>query len=294
MSASTGVASGVPAPAPATGHVVLLRAGSSAELPLLCVHAAGGDVSLYRELAGHLRPGPAILGLCPPPGRGDGGGDREGDGGGDRGDGDGDGGGVERLAREHLAAIRAIQPHGPYRLLGECSGGALAHEIARRLEGSGERVSLLALFDGFPVWEPPLARAMPRHVYRGLHRGRIFANHLVNLVRLGPGTRGAYARSKAQRARAALAARLGRPRPSSASDRAGLRAAFAGNHPVPFAGHAVLFRAARLPWGLRAGPDLGWASLLGGLEIETIDGYFTTAISEPGVHALAERLSRYL
>ena len=58
----------------------------------------------------------------------------------------------------------------------------------------------------------------------------------------------------------------------------------------------MLFRAA--PAAARActsRPDLGWAALVAELEIETIlDGYFTTAISEPGVQVLAERLQRRL
>ncbi len=210
------------------------------------------------------------------------------------------GGGLEQLARERVAAIGAVQPHGPYRLVGECSGGALAYEIARQLEAAGEPVSLLALIDALPLWEPPLRRFLPRGAYRMLHRGRILATHAVNLVRLGPGTRSVYARAKARRARAALAARLpgsrsrSRPEDGSKLERPGMKTAFAGYRPAACAARGVLFRASRLPWGLRAGPDLGWASLLGDLEIEVLDGYFTTGISEPGVHALAERLSRRL
>lgn len=268
------------------GRLVVLRAGSPAEAPVLCVHAAGGDVSLYEELARELRAGPAVLGVCPPAA-------------GDVVPGPAPAaarGGLEQLAREQVAAIRAVQRHGPYRLVGECSGGALAYEIARQLEAAGERVSLLALIDALPLWEPPLRRFLPRGAYRALHRGRILATHAVNLVRLGPGRRGAYARAKAGRARAALAAGLARPRAHQGSqlERPGMRAAFAAYRPGACGVRAVLFRASRLPWGLRAGPDLGWASLLGELELELLDGYFTTAICEPGVHELAERLSRRL
>src|SRR5450756_820613 len=51
------------------------------------------------------------------------------------------------LVETALAAIRAAQPGGPYALLGECAGGILAWEIARRLSAGGERVDLLALLD---------------------------------------------------------------------------------------------------------------------------------------------------
>jgi amino acid adenylation domain-containing protein len=53
--------------------------------------------------------------------------------------------GYEEMAERHLEAIRGVQPHGPYMLGGECNGGLVAYEIARRLEAEGEPVSLLLL-----------------------------------------------------------------------------------------------------------------------------------------------------
>ena len=53
--------------------------------------------------------------------------------------------GYEQMAERHLEVIRAIQPHGPYMLGGECNGGLVAYEIARRLESQGEQVSVLIL-----------------------------------------------------------------------------------------------------------------------------------------------------
>ena len=48
---------------------------------------------------------------------------------------------------DYVDEIRTRQPHGPYLLVGECIGGVLAYEIARRLEELGEKVGLLALLD---------------------------------------------------------------------------------------------------------------------------------------------------
>jgi thioesterase domain-containing protein len=53
--------------------------------------------------------------------------------------------GYEEMAERHLEAIRSVQPHGPYMLGGECNGGLVAYEIARRLEAQGEQISLLML-----------------------------------------------------------------------------------------------------------------------------------------------------
>ena len=51
----------------------------------------------------------------------------------------------EAMAEQHLHAIRGVQPRGPYVLGGECNGGLVAYEVARRLEAQDERVSLLIL-----------------------------------------------------------------------------------------------------------------------------------------------------
>ncbi|MGX1763463.1 thioesterase domain-containing protein, partial [Streptomyces lydicus] len=48
------------------------------------------------------------------------------------------------------AEIRAVQPEGPYRLLGWSLGGVLAHAIATELQAAGQRVELLAMMDSHP------------------------------------------------------------------------------------------------------------------------------------------------
>jgi thioesterase domain-containing protein len=49
-----------------------------------------------------------------------------------------------------LDQIRRVQPAGPYHLLGWSFGGLLAHAIATRLAGDGEKVALLAVLDAYP------------------------------------------------------------------------------------------------------------------------------------------------
>jgi len=55
---------------------------------------------------------------------------------------------VSRMARGYIELIRARQPHGPYYLAGLCFGGIVAFEVARQLEAEGEKVALVAVFDG--------------------------------------------------------------------------------------------------------------------------------------------------
>ncbi|MGH9554005.1 MAG: thioesterase domain-containing protein, partial [Terriglobales bacterium] len=54
---------------------------------------------------------------------------------------------VELMAADYLAEIREIQSTGPYHLIGECSGGVVAYEMARQLVRAGEQVAFLALLD---------------------------------------------------------------------------------------------------------------------------------------------------
>ncbi|MFD5514667.1 amino acid adenylation domain-containing protein [Streptomyces sp. NPDC127066] len=54
---------------------------------------------------------------------------------------------LDELVEDYLGRIRAIQPSGPYSLLGWSFGGKVAHNLAARLQQEGEQVSLLAVLD---------------------------------------------------------------------------------------------------------------------------------------------------
>ncbi|KOG59479.1 non-ribosomal peptide synthetase [Streptomyces flaveolus] len=53
----------------------------------------------------------------------------------------------------YVEQLRAVQPHGPYRLLGWSLGGTLAHLLAAELQRRGEQVEQLVLLDAYPVEE---------------------------------------------------------------------------------------------------------------------------------------------
>ncbi|MFJ6659024.1 amino acid adenylation domain-containing protein [Streptomyces sp. NPDC091377] len=60
---------------------------------------------------------------------------------------------IDAMAAEYVEQIRAIQPHGPYHLLGFSFGGIPVHEIAVRLQAAGETVAALVVMDSYP--SPP-------------------------------------------------------------------------------------------------------------------------------------------
>lgn len=53
----------------------------------------------------------------------------------------------DELVIDYLRQIRAVRPHGPYRLLGWSFGGLAAHTVAARLQAAGQEVDFLALLD---------------------------------------------------------------------------------------------------------------------------------------------------
>ncbi|SMO68906.1 type I polyketide synthase [Paracoccus laeviglucosivorans] len=58
-------------------------------------------------------------------------------------------------ARDYLAEIRQVQPHGPYLLGGFSGGGLTAYEMARQLREAGEDVAMLVMLDTpLPMREP--------------------------------------------------------------------------------------------------------------------------------------------
>lgn len=115
--------------------VVLRLRGGDGRTPLFAVHPAGGIAWCYAGLAARLGPEQPVYGIQARGLVGD-----------------------EALphtlqeeAEDYVQHIRAIQPHGPYRLLGWSVGGVLAHTVAVLLQEAGEEVELLALLDAFPA-----------------------------------------------------------------------------------------------------------------------------------------------
>ena len=54
---------------------------------------------------------------------------------------------MENHAARYVAAMRAIQPHGPYCIMGHSAGAHLAFECAQQLAAAGERIDFLGLVD---------------------------------------------------------------------------------------------------------------------------------------------------
>ncbi|MEV4234805.1 amino acid adenylation domain-containing protein [Nocardia sp. NPDC049737] len=114
------------------GFDVLLPIRTAGERPpLFCIHPAVGLSWCYRTLDRYLCDGRPIYGIQAPQVGGEVPGPTS----------------IEEMAERYFDEIRAVQPHGPYHLLGWSLGGAIAHAIAVEMRAAGEQVALLALLD---------------------------------------------------------------------------------------------------------------------------------------------------
>ena len=104
--------------------------------PVFCVHAIGGSVLSYVELARQLGPEQPVYGLAAHGLAAGAAPDRS----------------VPAMAARYVEAIRAIASHGPYQLAGWSFGGTVAFEIARQLEAAGHTVAHVVVLDGWADW----------------------------------------------------------------------------------------------------------------------------------------------
>src|SRR5207237_4472078 len=118
----------------AWSSLVMIQGGNERP-PFFCVHAAGGNVLEYHDLARLLGPDQPFYGLQS---RGlDGKSEPHTN--------------IREMAAHYIKEMREIQPAGPYLLGGRSSGGTIAFEMACQLEAAREKVALLALLDTFPA-----------------------------------------------------------------------------------------------------------------------------------------------
>ncbi|MCP4592346.1 MAG: non-ribosomal peptide synthetase, partial [bacterium] len=250
---------------------------SGSRRPFFCVHPGGGHVLCYFELARRLGDDQPFYGF-----------QALGSDGGDAFDPD-----VPAMATRYCAAMRTVQPQGPYCLGGWSIGGVVAFEMAQQLRADGEDVALLALIDSAPP--APLPPAAVADATAGL------AAFARDLGLPDPDLAGEDGPQQPldEHLRAILAqARQAGFLPSEIDLRRlrhlyrlfrnNLRA-MAAYEPRPYDGRIVLFRARERP--VEAAADPGWGVLArGGLRLYAIPGDHFTMVREPQVAVLARQL----
>ena len=64
----------------------------------------------------------------------------------------------EAMAAAYVESLRAVQPEGPYQLVGYCGGGLIAFEMAQQLHAQGQTVDRLVMIE--PRAGPDLSRML--------------------------------------------------------------------------------------------------------------------------------------
>ena len=204
---------------------------------------------------------------------------------------------VGDIVETALQVIQEAQPHGPYALVGECAGGILAWEVARRLAAGGERVDLLALLD--TPWRPFWRRRFriqfpwpltPWGAPWGGYLQRRTARHLHALRSLRVTQWPAYVWEKASIALAVL--RLGR-RPEvreALRHREWYAREIWAISLKPWSGHVCFVQSGD---SRHRRDPVGWATLARSIEVVHVPGNHITFLSDH-MDDVAAALSRWL
>jgi len=264
---------------------------SGDKTPLFLMHAAGGNVLMYRALAKYLGEEQPLYGL--------------------QSLGLADGGSIhktiEEMALYYADEIIATQPDGPYLLGGFCMGGAIALEAAQILQKMGKEVKCVLLLDSFNVASIENERPFISYCYISLQLARY---HWQNFWQIDQTQRREYARTllTSAMARARLTLRMLKPNGAGqvakeadenrlqnmqltdvwqANEDAGR-----SYQPDKFKGKVVLFKQyAR--YGYSAA--LGWETVTEkGVEIKYFPAYPEVFLNEPYVETLAQSVKEYL
>ncbi len=242
-----------------------VRAGLPA---LYCVHPVGGNVLCYlqlaRELAGDLSlyglQSPGIDGLREPAAT------------------------VNEMVQEYLAAIKKLQPQGPYLLCGWSFGGIIAYQMARELRAAGDEVRMLALIDSGHLYSFAVMltffRGDSRDMWSRLNSSddeqiTFFREHTAQAQLIPPNADDALAQQIYRTVIANMRALM-------------------DFHLKPYEGEIVLFRARDKYIHTRHTPEDEWRRLCETVTVVPTAGNHLSVIHEPHVAELAAHIREQL
>lgn len=279
-----------------TEYLVPLRPEGD-KTPLFCMHAVGGNVLFYRDLANKLDAGQPVYGL-------------QARGVADKSETAHDN--VAEMATEYLKEMRTVQPAGPYKLCGSSFGGLIAFEMACQLAANGEEVSLLALFDTFaPGYRKRKPDSFPfESKFRSLFEKASRFREQISLIETPRekveffGKQFQKFRIRAKRKKIwkqnqfdiEYAKATGRELPQNIQrNHQAIQRALDTYQPPVYQGEIILFRAAIQPSGVIFEPTLGWKNFTTGeIIIREVSGSHGSLTVYPYARHLAKALSPFL
>jgi amino acid adenylation domain-containing protein len=197
----------------------------------------------------------------------------------------------EETAADYIRAMRAIQPEGPYFIVGFCQGSYIAFEMARQLERQGQQIGLLAILD---TWREENTRR------KALFFAVAFCHYLPRylnsqtLKRLLKKLLGHTAQPAAARQTAPQVAMGAHPEPETGGSNPLWQLYWPGTdfRPQVIAAEITVFKVARQFIYRVSDPTLGWGNrTTRGVEVEEIPGDHETFLREPHVKELARKIA---
>jgi amino acid adenylation domain-containing protein len=261
--------------APWSSLVPLKETGGYA--PLFLVHAIGGNVLGYRELAWSLDERQPVYALQAQGLNGS----------------SSTANSVEEMAAHYIRAIKTVQPTGPYYLGGWSAGGRLAFEMSRQLTLSGESVAYLAIFDTHIGVTQMSGRRV--HQLASLLRWNAHDLRQVGLrefARKKTWNLGIHLRIAAFEARKRLRRNAN---PKALPAKAALIRAVTRYKPSLYTGDISVFKTADAAYYSNGDPQLGWQTVTTGrVSICEVPGNHDTLFRPPHLLVLATELQRQL
>ncbi|MPY80191.1 MAG: amino acid adenylation domain-containing protein [Actinophytocola sp.] len=245
--------------------------------PFFCVHPVRGGIFDYVELAAALGDDRPCYALQSPDGqpypR------------------------IEDMAKHYLAAVRSVQPTGPYVLGGWSMGGVVAYEMARQLTDLGDEVALLVLLDAWPATaagadaEREEVALLSRFAADLGLAPDLFATANHDFWRLGEDEQVAYVMDEVRRANLM-------PADADPDEQRHRWQVFTANAramraytPPSYPGHVTVLAAREQPDPVAGDPLRRWERLAeDGVTRHTVPGDHYTMLRAPHVHTLARRL----
>jgi thioesterase domain-containing protein len=188
---------------------------------------------------------------------------------------------VEEMAKFFVQAIRAVQPHGPYFLVGYSLGGLITFEMARQLSSAGEKITLLAMVEAYPH-----RRHIPLWPHLRLS-ARLVANRAARLIGMEKHSRGSEPINSGMAGEEDRAIVRTAQHVKDAQERA-----WEKFRPGRYNGPVKFVRAAAVTH-FPSDPAPIWSRLVGTFEVETLPGDHVDLVTTQ-IEPVAIALSRYI
>jgi thioesterase domain-containing protein len=187
---------------------------------------------------------------------------------------------LHSMAKEYVAAMRSVQPEGPYCFGGMCEGAQIATQMAIELEAQGQEVGFVAIFD---TW------VIENSQRRGLWFLYYYKQRLAQLRRRGLAAQLPTLKKAAVRSLKNLVRRQGPPMRGDWE-----KAYWPGDdsRESQFQGRVLLFRRPKQPFYYVDDPAMGWKRRTQGeVEIHMVDFKHLEILREPYVGILGNKLA---